>query len=178
MDLEKLKYPIGKAKIPNNITDSDLAGWIRILEIFPKRLSKLVNGLNEEQLDTPYRPGGWTIRQVVHHIADSHTHSYIRFKWALTEEEPVIKPYYEDRWAELEDASNAPISVSLEMIKAVHAKLVLLMKGMDKVQWKRCFIHPEGDEKVSLEQNAGKYAWHAQHHYAHIENLIRSKGWI
>ena len=118
------------------------------------------------------------MRQVVHHVADSHQHSYIRFKWALTEDTPVIKYYYEALWAELEDAKTAPIDMSLNHLRAVHAKLVYLLKGLNEDALNKRFIHPEHNEKVDLKTNIGKYAWHSNHHYAHIENLLKREGWL
>ena len=172
-DLEKLKYPIGKYEVPEEITDAHIAGWIENLNSLPKRLGKLVENLSEEQLETPYRPGGWTVRQTVHHIADSHHNSYIRFKWALTEDNPIIKAYDEKAWSDLFDAKSAPIELSLDHLSAVHAKLVYLLKGLSRYHLKRIFIHPEGNVACPLDENIGRYAWHGNHHYAHIENLIK-----
>ena len=127
--LEQLKYPIGKAQLPEIITEDQISEWIAVLETFPELLEKLVENLSEAQLETPYRPGGWTVRQVIHHIADSHHHSYTRFKWALTESTPVIKAYDEASWAELHDTREAPIGLSLRAIATTHAKLVYFLKG-------------------------------------------------
>ena len=176
-NLESLRYPIGKFKSPDLISDEQLEEWIDILESFPKKLESLVSSLNDEQLDTPYRDGGWTIRQVVHHLSDSHHHSYIRFKWALTEDKPVIKYYFEDRWAELQDTKTGPIKMSLDHLSAVHFKLVYLLRSMNNNDFSRSFIHPEHNEEVPLRKNVGIYAWHSQHHYAHIKNLMERKGW-
>jgi len=176
--LEHLKYPIGKFKIPNSITTDQIEKWIAVLEDFPKQLTALVSNLTDEQLDTPYRPEGWTIRQVVHHISDSHHNSYIRFKWTLTEDKPIIKAYFEERWAELHDSKLAPILLSLNAITALHAKWVYLLKGLTPEELKQVFIHPDGNEEVSLAENIGIYAWHSQHHYAHIEQLLLKKEWI
>jgi len=175
--LEKLQYPIGKYEIPNPITEEHVSEWISVLENLPRRLAEMVNELSEEQLETPYRPDGWTVRQVIHHVADSHHHSYIRFKWALTEDNPVIKPYFEKEWANLFDTRTAPIQMSLDHLKAVHFKLVYLLKGLSKEQLQRTFTHPDGNEVTTLEENIGRYAWHGSHHFAHIENLIKRKGW-
>lgn len=175
--LEHLKYPIGKASIPGIITEQDIQKWISALEAFPKKIRLITENLSKEQLNTPYREGGWTIRQVVHHVADSHYHSYIRFKWSLTEEKPVIKAYYEDRWAELHDYK-APIELSLNALDSLHAKWVYFLKGLTDDDLKRVFIHPETGEEITLEKNIGIYAWHSQHHYAHIENLLRRKNWL
>lgn len=177
-ELQKLKYPIGTFECPNTISDGHIESWISILEHFPNRLENLVKGLSDSQLDTVYRPGGWTIRQVVHHISDSHHHSYARFKWALTEDTPVIKAYFEDRWAALFDSKTAPIDMSLQHLKAVHYKLVYLLKGLSKDDLNKCFIHPESNKEVMLGYNVGMYAWHSSHHYAHIENLLKINGWI
>ena len=177
-ELQQLRYPIGTFKAQEHISTGLLNEWIDTLERFPLRLEALVKFLTREQLDTPYRPEGWTIRQVVHHVSDSHHHSYNRFKWALTEDKPVIKPYHEALWAELHDTKSAPIAMSLEHLKAVHYKLVYLLKGLNKTQWNRSFIHPENNNEVPLKLNAGVYAWHSNHHYAHIENTLKRNGWI
>ena len=175
--LDKLRYPIGKVDIPENISQNDIERWISIIDNHPNKLSKLTINLTEDQLDTEYRPEGWTIRQVVHHLGDSHTNSYIRFKWALTENKPIIKAYYEDRWAELDDSKIAPIKPGLEYLKALHVKWVYLLKGLTSKDLKKCFVHPETKKEVSLAKNIGIYAWHCEHHYMHIKNLIKSRGW-
>jgi radical SAM superfamily enzyme YgiQ (UPF0313 family) len=177
MDLEKLKYPIGKPQIPSTITSKYVLDWITILEDFPNRLESLVENLSSTQLDTQYRPEGWTIRQVIHHVADSHHNSYTGFKWTLTENKPVIKTYYEDRWAELFDSKSAPIKLSLDSIKALHAKWTYFLKGLQMSDLEQIFIHPDGNEEVSLKENIGIYAWHCNHHYAHIEELMIREGW-
>jgi len=175
--LEKLKYPIGYFTCPETISDEHINSWINDLELLPIRLKDLVEHLNQEQLDTPYRPGGWTVRQLIHHIADSHHHSYTRFKWALTEKSPVIKAYEEKDWSLLFDAKTAPIELSLNYLNALHAKLVYLLKGLTTSDLKREYIHPDGNIHVSVAENIGKYAWHSNHHLAHIKGLIASKGW-
>lgn len=177
-ELNKLRYPIGKFKAPDNISDSQIKEWIDYLETYPQELRSLVEGLSEEQLETPYRPEGWTVRQLIHHISDSHHNSYIRFKWALTEDTPVIKVYDEKKWAELHDTRTGPIALSLAHLKAVHTKLVFLLRGLAPSDLKKGFIHPEGNSRTSLEENIGRYVWHGKHHYAHIENLLRREGWI
>jgi hypothetical protein len=178
LELKQLKYPIGQFDCPNNISPQHIESWVSILEHFPNRLENLVKYLNDKQLDTIYRPEGWTIRQVVHHVADSHHHSYTRFKWALTEDKPLIKAYYEDRWAELEDSKYAPIEMSLNHIKAIHYKLVYLLKKITQEDLNKCFVHPETNTEIKLGYNIGNYAWHSSHHYAHIENLLKQKGWL
>ena len=176
-ELEQLRYPIGKFTLPKPVTTAHFHEWIKVLEDFPKQLTKLVISLTDEQLNTPYRPDGWTIRQVVHHLADSHHNSYTRFKWALTEIKPVIKPYYEERWAELHDSKSAPILLSLNALTALHAKWVYFLKGLSPNELQHTFIHPDGNEEVSVIDNIGIYAWHCVHHFAHIHNLKKSNGW-
>ncbi|WP_198553824.1 YfiT family bacillithiol transferase [Tenacibaculum sp. Bg11-29] len=175
--MEHLKFPIGKPNIPNEIASIHILEWIETLETFPTKLGTLVEYLSEEQLDTCYRKEGWSIRQVIHHCADSHHNSYTRFKWALTEDTPVIKVYYEDRWAELFDSKFAPIKLSLDSLKALHAKWVYLLKGLTNDNLNKCFIHPDGLEKISLKENIAIYAWHCNHHYEHINQLIIKKKW-
>ena len=163
------KYPTGLYTPPENILPSHIDGWIKQIESLPERLAGLVNNITEDQLNTPYRPEGWTVRQVIHHIPDSHVNSYIRFKWALTEDEPTIKAYHEDRWAELYDTKDQPIQISIDFLKVVHAKLVHLLKGLSEEQLKRAFIHPENGKRMSLDWTIGMYAWHGEHHLAHIK---------
>lgn len=177
-ELQKLKYPIGQFDCPSNISNQHIESWISILQHFPNRLENLVKDLSDKQLDTQYRPEGWTIRQVVHHLSDSHHHSYSRFKWALTENKPIIKAYFEDRWAELVDSKTAPIDMSLLHLEAVHSKLVYLLKTLHTDDLNKCFVHPETNSEVLLSCNIGNYAWHSNHHYAHIENLLRRNNWI
>ncbi|MBW8243313.1 bacillithiol transferase BstA [Muricauda oceani] len=175
--LEQLRYPIGKFETPETISSADLEKWISDLETLPQRLSDIVTPLSDDQLDTPYRPEGWTVRQLVHHISDSHHNSYIRFKWALTEDTPTIKAYDEKAWAELFDCRTAPILMSLYHLSAIHAKLVYLLKGLSEEQLERSFIHPDGNQETTLKENIARYAWHGNHHYAHIQNLVKRKGW-
>ena len=172
MDLEKLKYPIGKFEKPKRITLETIGRWIDQLEHLPQQLRYAVEGLNQEQLDTPYRPGGWTIRQVIHHLPDSHMNSYIRFRWALTEDKPKIKAYHEDRWAELSDAKEANIDISLILLEALHIRWSMLLRSLTLEQLHRYFIHPETGKKVRLDENIGLYAWHGKHHLAHITHCV------
>ena len=177
MTLEELKYPIGLANIPENITKKNIENWISDIERFPHELEFLVKDLSDKQLETPYRENGWTIRQVIHHCYDSHQNSYIRFKWALTEDKPVIKAYYEERWAELIDSKSGPILLTIDALKGLHAKWVYLLRMLTDKDLEKSFIHPSGNETVGLKSNIGIYAWHCQHHYAHIEQLMLRKGW-
>lgn len=177
-NLEDLRYPIGHFKCPEHITASQIEDWIQVLKTFPERLEAVVRDLTNEQLDTRYRPNGWTVRQLVHHLADSHHNSYTRFKWALTEDSPVIKAYEEKEWSDLLDARTAPIAISINYLKALHGKLVFVLSGLSEVQLTRCFLHPSDNSKVSISENIGKYAWHGDHHLAHIQNLMRREGWV
>lgn len=177
-DLEFLKYPIGKFEYNEDSNEEMLAEWIRALELLPQRLAEMVKPLNDRQLDTPYRLQGWTVRQVVHHIADSHHHSYTRFKWALTEDKPLIKAYEEKDWSTLFDARTAPIQLSLNYIAALHAKLVFLLKGISTDDLKKQYVHPDGNAAVTVRENIAKYAWHGNHHYAQIATLLKREGWV
>ncbi|SIQ37850.1 YfiT family bacillithiol transferase [Maribacter ulvicola] len=176
-DLEKLKYPIGRFTCPDHISDDDIKQWIADLEILPKRVLNLVRDFSESQLETPYRNGGWTVKQVIHHLADSHHHSYTRFKWALTENRPLIKVYEETLWSDLIDAKTAPIALSLSYLTALHAKLVYMCVRLTPNDLKKSYIHPDGNVNVSVAENIGKYAWHGNHHFAHIKTLAERKGW-
>lgn len=173
--LYKLKYPIGEFKLPELITPVIREQWITTIETLPKSLEELINGLNEVELNYAYRPGGWTIKQVIHHYADSHMNSIIRFKWALTEDTPTIKFYYEDRWAKLIDY-NGPIDSAMSIIKGVHAKLGQLLRNLSSEDLKREFIHPEHGKSFTLEETIGMYAWHSDHHLAHIEQALKYRG--
>lgn len=156
--------------------EAPIESWINTIAKFPEDLRSCVEGLSDEQLDTSYRPGGWTIRQLVHHVGDSHVNSYVRFKWTLTEEQPVIKAYYEDRWAELSD-SKGDIIPSLGLVKALHSKWVILLNQLGGRELRRSFIHPETQKEVPLWLNIGLYDWHCRHHLAHISGLLERKGW-
>lgn len=177
MDHEKLKYPIGKFTFPENISDEDIKMGINIIDKFPTRLQSLVKDLSDEQLDTRYRSDGWTIRQVIHHCADSHINSIARFKWTLTEDLPTIKPYFEDRWGELFDSKEAPVDLSLNLLKSLHTKWVYLLRGLTPDDLKLKYYNPESKKEISLRTNIMLYSWHCEHHYAHIANLIKEKGW-
>jgi hypothetical protein len=173
--LESLRYPIGKLSIPKEISEEQISVWIEIIEPFPSKVREITENLSEEQLDWKYRPDGWTIRQVVHHVADSHINSIVRFKVALTEEVPTIKPYLEDKWAELVD-SEAPISISLSLLDGLHARWAILLKSMSEDDFKRKLFHPEQGRELSLAFMLGLYAWHCRHHLAHIKQGLESDG--
>jgi len=172
----ELSYPIGKFKWEGDATAEQRQQLIDEIASTPARVRAAVEGLSADQLETPYRPGGWTVRQVVHHIADSHLNSYVRFRLALTEDEPTIKPYHEDRWAELEDARTAPLEVSLALLESLHERWVQLLKSLKAEDFARTFKHPEMGV-VSLDKNVGLYAWHGRHHVAHITGLRERMGW-
>jgi len=171
-----LQFPIGRFKPEGVPTDGDIRRAIDEVAEAPSKLRAAVAGLTPEQIDTPYRPGGWTVRQVVHHVPDSHLNSYCRFKLALTEDEPTIKAYHEDRWAELDDSRTAPVEVSLAMLESLHERWVLLMKSLTPEEFARTFRHPELG-LVSLAKNVCLYAWHGRHHAAHITSLRDRMGW-
>ena len=172
--MNDLRYPVGTFRLDGVSNEADRAGWIAVLAAAPTRLRAAVSGLNDAQLDTPYRKGGWTVRQVVHHLPDSHLNSYVRFKWALTEPAPVIKTYFEDRWAELPD-SGAPLEVSLSLLEALHKRWTTLLRAMTKADFARTFVHPENGVQT-LSDSLALYAWHSEHHLAQITKLCERRG--
>ena len=171
-----LQYPVGKFKLGGAITDEQRKQLIDQIHQAPAQLRQAVAGLAREQIDTPYRPGGWTVRQVVHHLADSHMNAYIRFRLALTEDEPTIKPYDQERWAALEDARTAPTELSLSLLESLHRRFVLLARSLGAEDFARTFRHPEMGV-VTLDKLLGMYAWHGRHHIAHITSLRDRMGW-
>ena len=171
------RYPIGRFNLDVNVTDADRNNMIADIEKTPAALRAAVKGLTSQQLDTPYRDGGWTVRQVAHHVPDSRMNAYIRFKLALTEDEPTIKPYEEDRWAKLQDTQSTPLEVSLTLMDSLHDRWVRLLKAMKPAEWKRSFRHPEMGQLVPLEKSLIIYSWHGKHHVAHITELRKQKGW-
>jgi uncharacterized damage-inducible protein DinB len=175
MSENDLRYPIGKFVWPKTVTREQRESAIGDIAALPARFRDAVRGLSAEQLDTPYREGGWTARQVVHHVPDSHMNSYIRFKLALTEDKPIIKPYDEAAWARLEDSRGA-IEPSLQLLEALHERWVALMRAMTAEEWKREFVHPERGP-MALDVTVALYAWHSAHHLAHITRLRESRGW-
>lgn len=177
MTLEQLKYPIGKFEHHGIITSDILAKWISAISTFPKRLMDEVNQLTNIQLDTEYRPGGWTIRQVVHHCADSHMNSLTRLKLALTEDQPTIKPYFEERWADLADTKHMPIEPSLLMIEGIHIRWTVLLNNLTDEQLGKTFIHPTDGKIFRIDENIGLYAWHCNHHLAHITETKKHHNW-
>lgn len=170
-----LKFPIGDFKLVASMTDAERQKAIETIAATPARLREAVQGLTDEQLDTPYRPGGWTVRQVVHHVPDSHMNAYIRLKWTLTEDSPRIKGYNQETWAELPD-SRGPIDDSLEILAAVHRRFVRLLRAMSTEDFKRTFIHPDHGS-MTVDALLGLYEWHGPHHVAHITSLRERMGW-
>ena len=170
------RFPIGKFHYEGAPSEDQRRKFIDEIEHMPTAIRAAVQGLSPEQLDTPYREGGWNVRQVVHHVPESHMNAYIRFKLALTEDEPTIKPYAEDRWARLADVQTTPIEVSLVLLESLHTRWVRLLRSLDEEEWKRTFKHPELGP-VSLEKNLAIYAWHGRHHTAHITELRKRMNW-
>ena len=173
---DDLRYPIGKFTYEGPMTPERARECLTAIAETPGRLRASVAGLTDEQLDTQYRPGGWTVRQVVHHVPDSHMNSYMRFRLALTEEQPAIKGYDEAAWAKLPDAQSAPVELSLALLDSLHRRWVVLLESLSLEQWKRTFQHSELGP-VSLERNLALYAWHGRHHVAHITGLRERMGW-
>ena len=171
-----LRYPIGKFSYEESSTAERKRELLDQIAQAPANLRAAVKGLSDAQLDTPYRPGGWSVRQVVHHVPESHMNSYIRFKLALTEDEPTIKPYAEDRWAELSDVGSTPVETSLCLLDCLHQRWMKLLSSLTAEQWKRRFRHPEFGV-MTLDKTLAMYAWHGRHHVAHITSLRERDGW-
>lgn len=165
--MEQLKYPIGKY-IEQPFSEKQLKDWLLDIQTLPMHVEHAILNLDEAELETPYRPGGWTLKQVVHHIADSHMNAYIRFKLGLSEDNPTIKPYDQNAWAQMADTSNLPINVSITLLFALHIRLVEVLKSIPTDQWERTVFHPEHQKKLSLWYLLGMYAWHGKHHVAHL----------
>ena len=176
LELNKLRYPIGGMPTPLTFNELELKNWILDIERFPAQFRTATQNLTPSQLDTPYRPKGWTVRQVVHHVADSHINAYIRLKNALTEDNPTIKPYEEHLWAELPD-SKMPIEISLKIIENIHLRMVEILRGLSETDFQRTFFHPGSQKTFSIKTLAAMYSWHGQHHLAHIENLGKREKW-
>jgi len=171
-----LRYPIGPFKFEGEPNEQQLGQFISDIKQTPSRLRAAVDGLSEQQLDTPYRPGGWTVRQVVHHLPESHMNAYVRMKLALTEDNPTIKPYDEARWAETPEVRGTPIAISLTLLEALHQRWVTLLKALGPADFARTFIHPESGP-WTIGRYVGPYAWHGKHHVAHITSLRQRMGW-
>lgn len=170
------RYPIGRYEVPVEPTPESRAVLIQQIADAPRHLRAAVSGLTEAQLETPYREGGWTVRQVVHHLPDSHLNAYTRFKMAATEENPTVKPYAEARWAELPDARTAPIEISLALLQSLHLRWVEFLKSLEPAGFSRSFQNPESGP-FSIDRALAMYAWHGRHHVAHVTALKMQKGW-
>ena len=174
--MEKLRYPIGKFSFDVDITPEKRKAWIQQIEHLPRELRRAVSGLLPQQLDTPYREGGWTVRQLAHHIADSHMNSFIRWKLALTESNPTIKPYDQDEWVTTADVTDLDIEPSLALVEGLHARWTKLLSSLSPSDFARTFNHPESGV-ATLDRQLQLYAWHGRHHVAHIDSLRQRKGW-
>ena len=173
---EDPRYPIGRFKRAERLSSEERAAALAVLEAAPARFREAVKGLTDAQLDTPYREGGWTVRQLAHHLTDSHLNAYVRIRLALTEEQPTVRPYDEKLWAELPDARTAPVDVSLTMLDGAHSRLVRLLRSVDEASYARRFVHPEGYDGT-IDTLIGMYAWHSKHHTAHVTGLRKRMGW-
>ncbi|MEL7002165.1 MAG: YfiT family bacillithiol transferase [Bacteroidota bacterium] len=174
--MEKLKYPIGQFEKPDNISLIDIKNWVDDIRTFPEKVRIEVDGLNEEKLAWIYRSEGWSIQQLIHHCADSHMNAFIRFKLALTENNPTIRPYLEDRWAKLPDTTQTPIILSLQLLEALHSRWTVLLENITPEELKRTFVHPEHGAQFTLEETIGSYAWHCNHHLEHIRQAKKYQG--
>jgi hypothetical protein len=174
---DDLRYPIGPFVYRGPQTADQRRGCIERIEAAPSLVRRAVEGLTASQLDTPYRDGGWTVRQVVHHLPDSHLNAYTRFRLALTEPTPTIRPYFEHLWAELPDARTAPTEISLALLEALHRRWTLLLRSLDPAQWEIRYMHPEHGREWTLDEALAMYAWHGEHHTAHITRLRARVGW-
>ena len=175
-ELYKLRFPIGEFHKPDRITPETIKSWIHDIEQFPKAIEATTKGLTTAELKWQYRPDGWNIKQVIHHCADSHMNSIIRFKLALTEDSPTIRPYYEDRWATLADGNDDNLQDTLYLLKGLHAKLGKLLRHISKAELSREFVHPEHGKRFRLDETIGTYAWHSNHHLAHVKQAIKYRG--
>ncbi|MCT4560532.1 MAG: putative metal-dependent hydrolase [Crocinitomicaceae bacterium] len=178
MEFQTTRYPIGKMSIPKDVEDIDIEDCKNILQTFPMAIRDLIKNLSDEQLDTPYRKDGWSIRQVVHHCADSHMNGFIRFKLALTEDTPTIRPYSEALWAESPDYTFLDPNLSLHILENVHARWIFLLDSLEDEDFRRQYYHPEAKKNFTLRESLYNYAWHCQHHFAHIQNLLNKRNWI
>ncbi|HUK91062.1 MAG TPA: putative metal-dependent hydrolase [Blastocatellia bacterium] len=174
--MSDLRFPIGKCELRSSMSPEGRRKCIDEIAAAPAGIRAAVSGLNQEQMETPYRPGGWTVRQVVHHVPDSHLNSYTRFKLALTEDEPTIRPYREDRWAELADSKTTPIEVSMTLLESLHQRWAILLSSMDPADFQRTLRHPEIGT-LTLDAMLDLYSWHGKHHAAHITTLRERQGW-
>lgn len=174
--MDNQQYPIGKY-VEQPFSEKQLQEWLNDIRFLPENLEHAVLNLDEAQLETPYREGGWTVKQLVHHVADSHMNAYIRFKLGLSEENPTIKPYNQDAWAQMPDTKNLPINLSFTILHALHRRWYEILINISTEQWNRTVVHPEYNKQMTLWYLLGMYAWHSRHHTAHINSLRERMGW-
>ena len=172
-----LRYPIGKYHHEGPVSDDQLAAWLEAIENAPSLYRAAVAGLSDDQLSTPYRPGGWTVRQLIHHVGDSHLNSYVRYKWALSEDEPRIKAYHQDGWSQHPAPGTLDTAADLDFLEILHGRWITLLRSISPEAWKRGLLHPETGNRMQLDWMAGMYAWHGEHHLAHITGLREREGW-
>lgn len=176
-ELETLRYPLGRFTTPAGYSADSITQWINSISALPMWMDACIENLDVYQLETPYRPGGWTVQQVVHHVADSHMNAYIRLKLALTENNPTIAPYKEELWAEMTDSQNVPVNISVTLLHALHRRMVVILKSMKEDDYTRTYYHPEHKRSFPLWEMIALYAWHGRHHAEHIRNLRERMGW-
>lgn len=174
--MHELSFPIGKYE-PQEFSERQLKEWINDIRYLPQKLEHAILNLDASQLETPYRPGGWTVQQLVHHVADSHMNAFIRFKLGLTEDNPTIKPYLQDEWVKLNDTVNMPVNISVTLLHALHARWTELLISISGDTWNRTVVHPEYNKTMTLWYLLGMYAWHSKHHTAHITALRERMNW-
>lgn len=177
MDLELIKYPIGRYIAPTEFNPQLIKGWIAAIEALPTWLDPCIENLDEAQLEVPYRDGGWNSRQVIHHIADSHMNAYVRLKLTLTEDNPTIKPYDENKWAVLDDVESVPVNISITLLHALHRRWAAQLRNLSHSDWERTYFHPEQNKSVPIWQMTALYAWHGRHHMEQIRTLRERMGW-
>lgn len=175
-DLYALKYPVGKFQMPEHLDEAQINQWIEEIDSFPEQLNDLIKDLSIMEMYWKYRPNGWSVKQVVHHCADSHMNSFIRFKLALTEDNPTIRPYYEDRWAAMSDGMLDNVMSSMHILKGLHARWSTLLQNLSGDELNRTFVHPEHGKVITVKENIGTYAWHCRHHLVHIKQAIEGQG--
>lgn len=177
MELEYLRYPIGRFTPKDHYSADEIRSNVQLISALPSKFINLCGAWDEKKLDTPYRPEGWTVRQLIHHVADSHMNAYVRFRLAMTEDNPVIKPYRQGLWAELPDAKSAQIELSLQLMKFLHIRWVLLLNSFSDADLARTYHHPESLRDTRLDEAIASYAWHSEHHYQHVFRLAEREGW-
>ncbi len=175
--MEHLQYPVGRYQKPEGYTPADMQEWIKILDVLPSWMDACIENLDERQLQVPYREGGWTIQQVVHHVADSHMNAYVRLKLALTEDNPTVKPYDEKLWAEMADTKLVPVNISVTMLHTLHRRMAVVLQNMKPVDWDRTYYHPEHNRNIPIWEMVALYAWHSRHHTEHIRQLRERMKW-